>query len=106
MGLSTIGIKLTRQRLTTASNNILSLDKTRAIMKHDLLEKLEQAREKYKPAKIDLLLVAEAAPDSLDRFFYYEDVKSEDFLFLGVVEVLNPALKEAYLRTGRNSEAK
>lgn len=75
-------------------------------MKDDLLDKLEQAREKYKPEKINLLLIAEAAPDSLDRFFYYEDVKSKDYLFLAIVEVLNPELKDTYLRTGRNSEAK
>src|SRR3546814_6140600 len=50
--------------------------------------------------------LAEAAPDSLDRFFYYEDVKSRDFLFLGVIDALNPALKEAYLSSGRNSDVK
>ncbi len=75
-------------------------------MNQSLLDKLEQARQKYKPAKIELLLIAEAAPDSLDRFFYYEDVKSADYLFLGVIEVLNPELKNVYLQTDRNSEVK
>lgn len=76
------------------------------MMNQNLLDKLEQARQKYKPEIIELLLIAEAAPESLDHFFYYENVKSADYLFLGVIEVLNPELKNAYLQTGRNSEAK
>src|SRR5690606_8017223 len=75
-------------------------------MNQNLIDQLEQAREKYKPEKINLLLIAEAAPDSLDRFFYYEDVKSRDYLFLAIIEALNPELKDAYLKSGRNSEAK
>lgn len=75
-------------------------------MKQELLYKLEKAREKYKPETIKLLLIAEAAPDGLDRFFYYEDVKTKDYLFLGVIEALNPDLKDAYLASGRNSDAK
>jgi len=41
------------------------------------------AREKYKPEKIVYLLVAETPPrlDS-NRFFYFEDVRNQDSLFL------------------------
>ena len=48
-----------------------------------ILKQLETARNKYKPEKIKTLVVGEAPPDSIDRFFYYEDVKKADYLFLG-----------------------
>lgn len=34
------------------------------MMNQSLLDKLEQARQKNKPEKIELLLIAEVAPDS------------------------------------------
>lgn len=46
------------------------------------------AASKYKPEKIRLLLVAEAPPAADDRYFYFEDVTSHDWLFLGVADVL------------------
>jgi hypothetical protein len=39
------------------------------------------AAAKYKPAHIRLLLVAEAPPCTLDRYFYFEDVQQHDSLF-------------------------
>jgi hypothetical protein len=48
----------------------------------------QRAAEKYKPDEIRILLVAEAPPTANDRYFYFEDVASHDWLFLGVVEVL------------------
>lgn len=36
---------------------------------------------RFRPAAIDLLLVAEAPPSSLDRYFYFPDVASHDSLF-------------------------
>ena len=36
---------------------------------------------RYKPDRIDLLLVAEAPPASLDRYFYFDDVSEQDSLF-------------------------
>lgn len=48
----------------------------------------EAAAEKYRPDAIELLLVAEAPPRADDRYFYFEDVFSNDWLFRGVVEVL------------------
>jgi hypothetical protein len=35
----------------------------------------------FKPESVDLLLVAEAPPSTLDRYFYVPDVREEDSLF-------------------------
>ncbi|MBK8211487.1 MAG: hypothetical protein IPK78_17595 [Rhodospirillales bacterium] len=48
----------------------------------------ETAARKYLPEKVDLLLVAEAPPAEEDRYFYFEHVPSNDWLFLGVAEML------------------
>ncbi len=45
----------------------------------------QAAAAKYKPAQIKLLLVAEAPPTALDRYFYFEDVRVQDALFRYVV---------------------
>ncbi len=71
-----------------------------------LKKQLEKARQKYKPETIKYLLVAEAPPDSLERFFYYDNVRQHDYLFLGVAEALYPKLKEQFLLSGRSSEIK
>ena len=72
----------------------------------ELIKQLEKARQKYKPEIVKYLLVAEAPPDSLDRFFYYDNVRQHDYLFLGVAEALYPRLKEQFLLSGRSSEMK
>ena len=41
----------------------------------------EKAARRYKPEKIDLLLVAEAPPAALDRYLYFEEVWTGDSLF-------------------------
>jgi hypothetical protein len=41
----------------------------------------ERAARKYRPADVELLLVAEAPPSALDRYFYFEDVRVQDSLF-------------------------
>ena len=64
------------------------------------------ARNKYKPAKIQTLLLTEAPPCNLDRYFYFEDVKKQDALFLEITGVLYPDSKERYLRSGRKTELK
>lgn len=71
-----------------------------------LKKQLEKARQKYKPETVKYLLVAEAPPDSLERFFYYETVRQHDYLFLGVAEALYPKLKEQFLLSGRSGEIK
>lgn len=49
---------------------------------------INNAREKYKPESIKLLFIAEAPPEQTERFFYYEKVKDNDWLFLGIVKAL------------------
>lgn len=71
-----------------------------------LKAQLEKARQKYKPEKVKYLLVAEAPPDSVERFFYYDNVRQHDYLFLGISQALYPDLKETFLASGRNSQIK
>ena len=67
-----------------------------------ILKQLETARNKYKPEKIKILIIGEAPPEWIDRFFYYEDVKKADYLFLGIIGVLYPDLKNQYMVNKRN----
>jgi hypothetical protein len=69
-------------------------------------QQLEKARLKYKPDNVKYLMIAEAPPDSLDRFFYYENVHQHDYLFLGVDEALYPDLKDKVIANGRDSDIK
>lgn len=71
-----------------------------------IAERIRKAREKYLPEKIRILLVAEQPPINLDRFFYYENVKEHDWLFLGVMKVLDPVKCRLYLDGGRQSQDK
>jgi hypothetical protein len=48
----------------------------------------ELAAARYRPERIDTLLVAEAPPSALDRSFYFEDVTAHDSLFRNVVEAV------------------
>lgn len=70
------------------------------------ITKIKKARLKYEPERIKYLLIAEAPPNDVERFFYYEDVKEKDFLFLGVMEVLYPDLKSKYLLGMRDKQLK
>ncbi len=71
-----------------------------------LRKELAKARLKYKPEIVKYLLIAEAAPDSIDRFFYYENVKQHDYLFLGIAQALYPELKDKFLSSSRSSDIK
>ena len=44
-------------------------------------QKRDAAIAKYRPKKVELLLVAEAPPCTTDRYFYFEDVAEHDWLF-------------------------
>ena len=46
------------------------------------------AASRWRPKHIELLLVAEAPPSALDRYFYFEDVPTQDSLFRHVVEAV------------------
>ena len=65
-----------------------------------------KATAPYKPRHIKTLLVAEAPPCNLDRFFYFEDVKVQDSLFLEIMGVLYPQQKQRYLNNGRRTQDK
>jgi hypothetical protein len=41
----------------------------------------ERAAQQFKPETVDLLLVAEAPPSILERYFYFPDVREQDSLF-------------------------
>ena len=69
-------------------------------------KQIEKARGKYKPANIKYILVAEAPPESLDRFFYFLNVKSSDWLFLGVMQALYPLQKNEYILKKRDAALK
>lgn len=71
-----------------------------------LKNQLENARLKYKPEIVKYLLVAEAPPDSIDRFFYYENVHQHDYLFLGIAQALCPELKDKFIASGRSRDIK
>jgi hypothetical protein len=47
-----------------------------------------QAAAKYKPGRTLVLFVAEAPPNDLERYFYFEDVKGHDWLWLALMKAL------------------
>ena len=59
------------------------------------------ARNKYRPADLKILIIAEAPPCNLDRYFYFEEVPRQDSLFLEIMGVLYPEAKARYLASGR-----
>jgi len=69
-------------------------------------EMYAKARNKFKPNHIRILLIAEAPPDSPERYFYFEDVKKQDSLFLETMGVLYPQQKQQYLSSGRDTMLK
>ena len=48
----------------------------------------ERAARRYRPESVDLLLIAEAPPAALDRYFYFEDVTMQDSLFRYVAKMI------------------
>jgi hypothetical protein len=74
--------------------------------KHFLAATYFQARNKYRPRALRVLIIAEAPPCALDRFFYFEDVKRQDSLFLEIMGILYPDQKAQYLASGRETELK
>lgn len=82
--------------------SITNKNDTQEIDFNDIKTKIEEARSIYKPDNIKYLLIGEAPPESLDRFFYFSNVKTSDWLFLGVMQALYPLQKEEYLSKKRN----
>lgn len=52
------------------------------------VSEMEAARERYRPDRVRLLLIAEAPPADLKRFFYFANVRSRDALFLETMRAL------------------
>lgn len=53
-----------------------------------------EAAECYRPDQVRLLLVAHAPPESLERYFYFEDVREKDNLFRYVIKGLSGSMPE------------
>jgi hypothetical protein len=68
-----------------------------------LKEVYNTARNKYRPRHIRVLLIVEAPPCALERFFYFGDVKKQDSLFLEIIGILYPRDKDNYLKSGRDT---
>lgn len=60
-------------------------------MDNSHLDKINKARLKYKPEVIKCLFIAEAPPTDRDRFFYFENVREQDSLYLELMKVLFPS---------------
>lgn len=58
----------------------------------------DRATTKYRPAPVKLLVVAEAPPSALDRYFYFEVVPTQDSLFRYVARAI---LKAEPTRTNK-----
>jgi hypothetical protein len=69
-------------------------------------DRYAKARNQFKPRQIRTLLVVEAPPDNLERYFYFDDVKKQDSLFLEIMGVLYPEEKQQYIKNGRDTELK
>lgn len=103
---NTVGSNYAQSSKRTAAKTEKSKEKIKPENIKEILKNIEEARLKYKPNLVKYLLVAEAPPESVDRFFYFENVKQHDYLFLGVAQALYPNLKDRYLAEGRNTETK
>lgn len=65
-----------------------------------------RARNKYKPSTIQTLIIAEAPPCTPERYFYFEEVRTHDSLFLEIMGVLYPEQKQRYLKSRRDPALK
>lgn len=55
-----------------------------------VVNEYDRNRQKYLPPKVRILFIAEAPPEDRSRFFYFENVKSHDALFINLVRILYP----------------
>ena len=49
-----------------------------------------ESAAKYKPNEIFILFLAEAPPDSIDRYFFFENVARDDWLWIALMKALYP----------------
>lgn len=67
----------------------------------DARHRRRHAAEKYQPHDVRVLLVAEAPPAKLERYFYFEAVREHDSLLRHVVQTM---LSEAPSRTDKAAQ--
>lgn len=48
------------------------------------------AAEKYRPKRVRVLFVAEAPPSAVERYFFYENVDHDDWLWIALMKGLYP----------------
>lgn len=72
------------------------------------MNNIEISRLKYKPEKINYLLIAETPPKSdSERFFYFENVYKQDSLFLETMKLIYPEItKHLDIKDIRKSKKK
>jgi hypothetical protein len=67
-------------------------------------ERFQEAAEKYHPAKIRFLFIAESPPHVKEgvepRYFYFEEYRGKDFLFRAIAEVLYPDEFDEFKKSG------
>ncbi|HMH47794.1 MAG TPA: hypothetical protein VK538_08775, partial [Solirubrobacteraceae bacterium] len=51
-------------------------------------QRRDAAAAKYRPKVVELLLIAEEPPSSLERYFYFEEVRDQDSLFRHVARAV------------------
>ncbi len=52
------------------------------------LTEYQNAAKKYVPLETKVLFIAESPPSALDRYFYFEDVREQDSLWVGLMKAL------------------
>lgn len=57
------------------------------------MNRVSEAREKYRPEYIKTIFIAEAPPCTDDRFFYFENITKGDSLFLHIIRAVFPELE-------------
>lgn len=48
----------------------------------------KEAAEKYNSLETNILYIAESPPSALERYFYYENVKTDDWLWIGLMRAI------------------
>lgn len=66
-----------------------------AVSSQSTRNRYEVARKRYRPARVNVLFIVEAPPADHRRFFYFEHVKTHDWLFLALMRALYEDARDA-----------
>jgi hypothetical protein len=77
-----------RARRVAGADQSRLTDRSSTVSVAQAARRRERAASRYQPKQVNLLLVAEAPPTDLDRYFYFENVRRADYLFHSVVPPL------------------